>query len=128
MKTVTLQYLGDCSVQNGKGPRAPVRSVRGPRNQRRSPRRSTDFLIFGRTRRLQIVEQLAALIHQLDQAAARGMIALVGTEVLTQSVDALREQRDLDFRRSGIFGIAAVLGDYTVLFCSVDKAIAYKTS
>src|SRR5581483_7553578 len=73
------------------------------------------LLIFGRTRRLQIIEQLAALIDQLHQAAARGMVALVGNKMLTQSVDALRQERNLHFRRSSIFGIAAVLSNDTAL-------------
>ena len=36
----------------------------------------------------EVVQQLATLIHHLEQAAAGGVIALVSAEVLAQAVDA----------------------------------------
>ncbi len=36
-------------------------------------------------------------------------------EVFAQAVDALREQRNLDFRRAGILGIPAILGEHVAL-------------
>jgi hypothetical protein len=43
------------------------------------------------------------------------MIALVSAEMSSQAVDALGQQRNLDFGRPGIFGIAPVLRDHTAL-------------
>src|ERR1700722_3017288 len=65
--------------------------------------------------RLQIIEQLAALIDELHEPATRGVIALVSVEVLTQSVDALGEQCNLDFGGTGVFGITTELRDDSVL-------------
>src|SRR5579871_1261723 len=77
-----------------------------------------ELLVSGRPRCLQVIEQFAALIDELHQSATRGVVALVGAEVRTKPIDALRKQRDLDFGRARILGIAAVLGNHTALvFC-----------
>src|SRR5262249_22038406 len=59
----------------------------------------------------QVVEQARPLADHHEQAAARRVVLLVRAHVLVQLVDAGREQRDLHFRRPGIFGIAAELVD-----------------
>src|SRR5687768_8143664 len=61
---------------------------------------------------LQIVEQLAALAHQLQEPAARMEILDVRLEMLGEAVDALGEERDLDFRRPGVVPGALVLLDH----------------
>src|SRR5690606_15594338 len=60
---------------------------------------------------LEIVEQAATLVDQLQQATAAVVVLLVGLEVLGQLHDARGEQGDLDFRRAGIVGAALVVGD-----------------
>src|SRR5579871_3142760 len=65
--------------------------------------------------RLHIVEQAATLRHHLDHAAA-GMIVLgVGLEVLGEVGDALRQDRDLHLRRTGVIVAGRVLGDQLFL-------------
>ena len=51
---------------------------------------------------LQVVEQAAALADELQQPAARVMILRVRLEMFRQVVDALAEERDLDFRGAGV--------------------------
>src|SRR5262245_48622894 len=65
--------------------------------------------------RLEVVQQLATLVHHFQQATAGSMVALVRAEVLAQAVDTRGQQRDLDFRRTGVVGIAGVLGDDSAL-------------
>src|SRR5687767_9556852 len=67
---------------------------------------------------LEIVEQLAALIDHLQQSTAGRVIALVRAEMLTETIDAGGQQCDLHFRRAGIVGVAAVLGDDSALIFS----------
>jgi hypothetical protein len=52
--------------------------------------------------RLQVVQQAAALADQHEQATPRGMILLMRLEVLGQFGDAGAQNRNLNFRRSGI--------------------------
>src|SRR5262245_12278106 len=66
-------------------------------------------LVACRIRLLQIVEQLAALIDHLEQSPAGVMVARVCGEVLGESLDACRQQRDLDLRRACVVRAVAVL-------------------
>lgn len=50
----------------------------------------------------EIGEESAPLAHELEQAATRVVILLVGAEVLGESVDALGQQGHLDLRRSSV--------------------------
>src|SRR5512137_1164272 len=60
----------------------------------------------------QIIEQLAALAHHLEQPAT-GMVVLdVGLEMLGKIVDALGQNRHLDFRRPGISRLLGIRLDY----------------
>ena len=71
-----------------------------------------------RSRAFQIIEQLAALVDHLEQTAAGSVIALVRGEMFAKLVDACTQQRDLDFRRSGVVGVAAILlDDSALLIC-----------
>jgi hypothetical protein len=77
-----------------------------------------ELLVLLRLGRLQIVEESATLVDELYEPAARRMIALMGSEVLTQTIDTFGQERDLDFGRTGIRGPAAVLLDDPALFLS----------
>src|ERR1044071_1149444 len=50
----------------------------------------------------EIVEERAALVDQHQKAATAMVVLRMALEVLGQVVDALREDRDLDFRRTGV--------------------------
>src|SRR5574343_363323 len=61
---------------------------------------------------LQVVEQLAALGNQAQQTTAGVMILGVLLEVWGQVVDASGQQRNLDFRRTGVtLGLGVVSDD-----------------
>lgn len=70
-----------------------------------------ELLVLLGLRRLQVIEELAALVHELHEAAPRGMIALVGGKVLAEAIDALREERNLYFGGTGIRLVSAKLRD-----------------
>src|SRR5262245_56450468 len=77
-----------------------------------------DFLVLGGLGGLQVVEEFAALVHELHEPATRGMVALVRAEVVAEAVDALGEQRDLDFGRTSVIRRATELGNDTGFFYS----------
>jgi hypothetical protein len=54
---------------------------------------------------LQIFEQAAALTDHHQQPAAGAVVFLVGLQMFRQMVDPLREQRDLDIGRAGVFNV-----------------------
>jgi len=54
---------------------------------------------------LQIFEQAAALTNHHQQPATGAVILLVGLQMFRQMVDPLREQRDLDVGRTGVFNM-----------------------
>src|SRR5690606_12303673 len=58
---------------------------------------------------LHIVKQLATLAHHLEQPTTRVVVLLMGLEVIGQRVDALCEDRDLDFRRTCITRLGRVV-------------------
>jgi hypothetical protein len=45
----------------------------------------------------EVVEELATLVDHLHQSAPRGVITLMGGEMLTETIDAFGKQRDLNF-------------------------------
>ena len=51
---------------------------------------------------LDIIEKLAPATGHGDQAAATVKVLAVGPQVVSEVGDALREQGDLDFRRTGV--------------------------
>ena len=55
-----------------------------------------------RVMRLQVVEQAAALADEHQETAPRGVILLVSLEVLSQLANARTQNRNLDFRRTGV--------------------------
>src|SRR5262245_19732215 len=60
---------------------------------------------------LEIVEQAPALADKLQQATPRMMILRVDFEVLCKVVDALAEESDLNFRRSGVAVMRLIAAD-----------------
>jgi hypothetical protein len=54
---------------------------------------------------LQIFEQAAALTNHHQQPATGAVIFFVGLQMFRQMVDPLREQRDLDVGRTGVFNM-----------------------
>ena len=63
---------------------------------------------------LEIGEQIATLVDHHQKAAARMVVFVVTLEVVSQVADALCEDRDLDFRTSGV---ALALGVIFDNFC-----------
>ena len=66
-------------------------------------------------------QQLLAQADHGQQAAAGAVILLIGLQVLGELEDASREQRDLNFRRTGVAFLAAVLADDFASFRLVHK-------
>ncbi len=52
--------------------------------------------------RLQVIQQAAALANQHQQATPRSVILLVRLEMLGQLANPLTQNRDLDFRGTGV--------------------------
>ena len=59
----------------------------------------------------QVVEKLAAAARELEQSAAAVEILAVSAKVFRKVVNTSREQRDLDFGRSGVLIVSFVSGD-----------------
>ena len=59
----------------------------------------------------QVVEKLAAAARKLEQSAAAMEILAMSAKVFREVVNTSREQRDLDFGRSGILIVSFVSGD-----------------
>src|SRR5262245_8628889 len=64
---------------------------------------------------LEIFQQAPPLPDQHQQAPPRVMILRVSLEMLGQSVDPLGEERDLDFRRTGVAFMGLELLDQALL-------------
>src|SRR6478736_10128322 len=81
-----------------------------------TPRKSsaTDTQPFDQrlvTRRVdagEVVEELPALGYELEQSPPRVIVLDVGFEMLGEAVDALREDRHLHFRRTGVAGFGRI--------------------
>ena len=58
-----------------------------------------------------IIQQSPAMAYQLHQPVTRVVIALVNFQMLSQMSNAIREQRNLNFRRPGVRLVKAVLGN-----------------
>src|SRR5256885_17241718 len=66
------------------------------------PQSLDELLVLLGLRGSEVIEELAALVHHLDEPAPRGMITLVRGEVLAEAIDALGQQRHLYFRGAGV--------------------------
>ena len=60
---------------------------------------------------LDVIKQLAALRHELQQPAPGMVVFGVGLEVTGQVVDALRQDRDLNLRRTGVASLRCIFLD-----------------
>src|SRR5262249_31695155 len=67
------------------------------------------LLIAALIRLLQVVQQLAPLVHHLEQATTRMVVVLVTGEMVGELRDPRGQQSDLDFRRAGVRRPATVL-------------------
>src|SRR5436190_7509689 len=63
----------------------------------------------------QIRKKAAALADELEEAAARMVVLGETTEMLGQALDPLRQERDLDFRRTGVTFLGGKPGDDLLL-------------
>src|SRR5690348_576974 len=70
-----------------------------------------DLLVSRAVGAREVLEQMVALADHLQQPATRGVILLVRAEVLGQLVDARGQDRDLHFRRTGVFIVNLVIRD-----------------
>src|SRR5689334_12851166 len=59
----------------------------------------------------EVIEQRPALVDHHQKAAARVIVLRVGLEMLGQRVDAVGEDRNLDFGRTGVALAAAMILD-----------------
>jgi hypothetical protein len=62
-------------------------------------------------RALEVIQQFAALADHLEKSAAGMMVFDVRLEVVGKPVDASREQRNLNFRRTCITSYTLMLGN-----------------
>ena len=66
----------------------------------------------------QVCQQATPLADEFEKSAARVEIMLVCPQMIGQPVDPLGEERNLNLRRTSIFGMRAKLGnDGLFLFC-----------
>src|SRR5689334_314415 len=90
--------------------RAALRNARGlkrpARNKSPANAELLDQILVARfVRATQIIEQLAALAHHLEQSTTRVVVLDVGLEMLGEVIDALGQDRHLHFGRSGVSGL-----------------------
>ncbi len=66
---------------------------------------------------LQVLHLTAAFANLLDETTARGVVLLVGLQVLDEFVDFRREERDLDLWGASICGVGLELLNNFLLEC-----------
>ncbi len=71
---------------------------------------------------LEIVQQSPTLAHDIEQATPRVVILLVGLKMVGQLIDASGQQRNLNFRRSGVAITSAVAFDDLLLQLGGDQS------
>jgi hypothetical protein len=67
----------------------------GPGGSAAKSQALNELLVLSWLRVLEIIEELAALVHKLHQSTTGRMIPLVSAKMSAKSIDALGEQRDL---------------------------------
>ena len=75
-----------------------------------------DHVILADVAALEIIEQFSPARDQLKQASSRIVIFLVNFEMLSQLVDALREQSDLHLRRTRVRPVRFVICNYLFFY------------
>src|SRR5215831_10204448 len=73
----------------------------------------------------QVLQQPPAAAYEQQQPAAAVVVVLVHLEVLGQVVDPPGQQRDLDFRRTGVTLIRRVPGDDLLLHGCFQRHVAF---
>src|SRR6266487_210394 len=73
----------------------------------------------------QVLQQPAAAADQQQQAATAVVVMLVHLEVLGKVIDSPGQQRDLDFRRTGVTLTCRVLGDELLLHGCFQRHVAF---
>lgn len=58
---------------------------------------------------LQVSQQAVATTHHRQKSATRMMVVLVPSEVLLKALDPIRQDGDLDFRRSGVRVVSSMV-------------------
>lgn len=76
----------------------------------------------------EVRKESASLANELEQAAARVMILGELAQVLGQSTDALREERDLDLRRAGVTLVGGILRGYAFLGFPRERHVVLQPS
>jgi hypothetical protein len=108
-------------LSHGRAARGMVRFLRkhfGKSGLLTKPESSDDLLIPGPVFARQVLQELVAAADQFQQAAPRRMVLLMLVEVLPELIDARRDDRDLHFRRAGIFIVSLVIfDDLRLLLC-----------
>jgi len=66
-------------------------------------------LVAAELRSLQVIQQTPALTHQFEQAAARGVVLLMGFQVSRQVLDSLSQYGNLHFGRTRILLVQLVV-------------------
>ena len=77
---------------------------------------------------LEIVEQRATLVDHHQEAAARVIVLVVRLEMIRQRVDAVGQDRDLDFGRTGVIGSAGVIGNHFGFAFRGNRHRSYSTA
>src|SRR5208337_2505326 len=70
---------------------------------------------------LDVVEQRTALRHHLEKTATRMVVLHVGLEMIGQVGDALGEDRNLHFRRTGVAGLQRIVFNERGLALGSDR-------
>src|SRR5262245_11239212 len=101
-----------CCAQTKNAHRRDERSCCGVRDLLAKVEPLDQAAVLVRVLDSKVIEQLATLAHQLQEPAPRVEVLDVRLEVLGQAVDALGEERDLHFWRSGVGTGSLVLLHY----------------
>src|ERR1700710_220231 len=101
--------------------RTPARRGRRARKLAADAEAFDDRLVTGVVVLLDVVEELASLRNELQEATA-GMVVLdVGLEVPGEIGDAFRKDRDLHFGGAGVAGFRRIFGDERLLALCSDR-------
>src|SRR6185369_3740513 len=77
--------------------------------------------------RLQVIQQAAAFTNQHQQATAGSVILLVRLEVLGQFANPLTQNRDLNFRRTGVSIVGAEAFNQRSFLSSRQHGVCYSS-
>src|SRR5436190_5443655 len=103
------------------------RDVRGPRDLAAESEPSDDGAVARVVLLDQIGKKAAALADELEEAASRMVVLGKAAEMLGQALDPLGEERDLDFRRSGVTVLGGKPGDDLLLLDSRERHSVLRT-